>query len=284
MTANVLVTGANGQLGQCLKALSSGCAGINFEFVSSAQLDIANRQDIDVFFRNKNYDYCINCAAYTAVDLAEKEEVKAFLINAESVQHLANACKVNSVTLIHFSTDFVFDGKKSSPYTEDDQPNPINVYGSSKLKGETYIQSVLEHYFIIRTSWLYSEYGHNFVKTMLRLSSEKDKLTIVNDQIGSPTHAMNLAEFVIRIIISKSSQYGIYNYSNSGETSWHEFAKAIFELKQKKITILPIPTTEYPTPASRPKYSVLNTQKAQRTFNIEIENWKTSLKKALQKL
>lgn len=284
MKTNVLVTGANGQLGQCFLAISETYPNINFTFVSALELNISNVLDVYAFFQNKTFDYCVNCAAYTKVDLAETEQDKAFLINAEGVQHLANVCKINNVTLIHISTDFVFDGSKTTPYLESDKPNPINVYGYSKLKGEAFIQSILVNYFIIRTSWLYSEFGHNFVKTMLKLASERDEINIVNDQIGSPTYAKDLAEFIIKIIQSNSHDFRIYNFSNQGEVSWYEFAKSIFELKNKKMEVYPIQSSAYPTLALRPKYSVLSTTKAEQTFGFKIKNWKIALKEALLNL
>src|SRR5690606_35122715 len=170
---DVLVTGANGQLGKSIQELNDHDANIKFTFTSSQELDITNQNLVNSFFLKGNYDYCINCAAYTAVDKAQTEQEKAYLVNAEAVKYLAEACKENDTVLIHVSTDFVFDGQKGSPYTEDDPTNPIGVYGASKLKGEQYIQSILEKYFIVRTSWVYSEYGHNFVKTMLRLAEER---------------------------------------------------------------------------------------------------------------
>ena len=284
MKTKVLVTGANGQLGQCFKAISKMFANIDFTFVNSTELNIADVSDVETIFKNETFDYCINCAAYTKVDLAEKEQDKAFLINAEGVKHIAKACKNFNAILIHVSTDFVFDGSNTTPYTETDIPNPINVYGHSKLKGEAFIQSIFENYFIIRTSWLYSEFGHNFVRTMLKLSSEKDELNIVNDQTGSPTYAKDLAEFIIKIIQLNSQDFGIFNFSNSGETSWYEFAKTIFELKQVKINVSPINSSEYTTFATRPKYSVLNTTKAEQTFSFKAENWKVALKRALLNL
>lgn len=284
MKKRVLVTGASGQLGQCFQAISENFPGINFTFARSSELNIANASDVDVIFKKEAFDYCVNCAAYTKVDIAEKEKGQAFLINAESVQHIANACKNNNVVLIHVSTDFVFDGSNTTPYLETDKPNPINVYGHSKLKGEELIHSVLENYFIIRTSWLYSEFGHNFVKTMLKLAIEKDHLNVVDDQIGSPTYAKDLAEFVVKIIQSNSQNFGIYNFSNSGETSWFDFAKTIFQIKGLNMTISPIHSSEYATFAKRPKYSVLNTTKAEQTFSFKIENWKAALKRALSHL
>src|SRR5690606_2749985 len=182
-----------------------------------------------------DYDYCINCAAYTAVDKAETEEEKAYLVNAEAVKYLAEACKQNDTVLIHVSTDFVFDGQKGSPYTEDDPTNPIGVYGASKLKGEQYVQSILEKYFIVRTSWVYSEYGHNFVKTMLRLAEERNEISVVNDQIGSPTYAGGLAEFLCFLVQIPDNDYGIYNFSDEGEISWYDFDIFRFDNRSTKV-------------------------------------------------
>lgn len=284
MKTKVLVTGANGQLGQCFQAICKTYPNIDFTFASSFELDITNESKVNTIFKNETFDYCVNCAAYTKVDLAEKAKAKAFLINADAAKHIANACKNNNVVLIHVSTDFVFDGNSTKPYLETDNPNPINIYGYSKLKGEEFIQSTLASYFIIRTSWLYSEFGHNFVKTILKLASEKSHLNVVDDQIGSPTYANDLAEFIIKIIQSNSRDFGIYNFSNSGEASWFEFAKTIFEFKGLNMNVSPIHSSEYTTFATRPKYSVLNTTKAEQAFSFTIENWKSALKKALLKL
>lgn len=284
MKTKVLITGANGQLGQCFKVISENFSDIDFTFVNSSELNITNASDVNTIFKNETFDYCVNCAAYTKVDLAEKQPDQAFLINAKSVQHISNACKNNNVVLIHVSTDFVFDGSNTTPYLETDKPYPINVYGHSKLKGETFIQSILKNYFIIRTSWLYSEFGHNFMKTMLKLASEKDHLSVVDDQIGSPTYAKDLAEFITKIIQSNSQNFGIYNFSNSGETSWFDFAKTIFEIKGLNMNVSPISSNEYVTFATRPKYSVLNTTKAEQMFSFKTENWKVVLKRALSHL
>src|SRR5690606_23203811 len=224
-----------------------------------------------------DYDYCINCAAYTAVDKAETEEEKAYLVNAEAVKYLAEACKQNDTVLIHVSTDFVFDGQKGSPYTEDDPTNPIGVYGASKLKGEQYVQSILEKYFIIRTSWVYSEYGHNFVKTMLRLGKEKDEISVVNDQVGTPTYAGDLAKVILKIILNNKNLYGLYHYSNEGEASWYDFAKSIFKKCNIKINLKPIKSEEYLKTTVRTKFSVLNKDKIKNSFKVEVPVWDDSL-------
>lgn len=278
----VLVTGSNGQLGKCLQDVSQGSTNINWIFKSSKELDITDEVCIAETFRSIKINYLINCAAYTAVDKAEREPEKAFLVNAEGVKLLARACKVYNVTLIHISTDFVFDGKQSTPYIETDLPNPINVYGASKLKGEQYVKEILEKYFIIRTSWVYSEHGNNFVKTMLRLANEKDKISVVDDQIGSPTYACDLAKCIIHIIGVKSQEYGLYHFSNLGEISWYDFAKAILEETNSKMTPDPIKTQEYATLATRPTYSVLDKTKIENELNLIILYWRDSLTQALQ--
>ena len=203
-------------------------------------------------------------------------------MNAEAVKYLAETCKANNTTLIHISTDFVFDGTKGTPYTEEDLPNPINVYGASKLKGEQYIQEIMNNYFIIRTSWVYSEYGHNFVKTMLRLGTERDEISVVNDQIGSPTYAGDLAKAIMEIISAKTTSFGLYHYTNEGTTSWYDFAKTIFEIKEIKIKVNPISSNNYTTQAKRPMYSVLDKTKIKQVFNIIfLPNLENSLKEVI---
>lgn len=279
-----LVTGSNGQLGKCLQDISINTADFKWIFKSSNELNITNEHSIREAFKNNKIDYLINCAAYTAVDKAETEKEKAFLVNAEGVKFLANVCKEYDVTLIHISTDFVFDGEKRTPYLETDLPNPINVYGASKLQGEQYIQEILTKYYIIRTSWVYSEHGNNFVKTMVRLANERDEISVVDDQIGTPTYAGDLAGIIVQIINTKKEKYGIFNYSNSGEISWYEFAKIIFDENKIDIRLTPINTNAYPTPAKRPKYSVLNKAKIHEVFYMEIPHWEKSLKKGLARL
>ncbi len=286
----VLVTGANGQLGQALQFIAKNYTNIHFIFCSSAEFDITSKENGVTIFNKYKPNFCINAAAYTAVDKAESEPEKARLINVIGAKNLAEQCKENNTILLHISTDFVFDGNRSisssaveMPYTEDDLPNPTGVYGQTKLDGEIAIQQTWEKHFIIRTSWVYSQFGNNFMKTMLRLAKERDSLSVVNDQIGTPTNAVDLAEFLLKIIETYNLQpttynYGIYNFSNEGQCSWYDFAKKIFEINNININLQPIPTTSFPTPAKRPAYSVLDKSKIKKVFNIEVKNWEESLK------
>lgn len=274
----VLVTGANGQLGQSLQFISDHYSDIQFHFYTSTELDITNRNNIKEIFSLIKPDFCINAAAYTAVDKAESEIEKATLINVTGAKNMALICAEFSTTLIHVSTDFVFDGIKETPYTEEDTTNPQGVYGKTKREGEIEIIKYLKHYFIIRTSWLYSSFGNNFMKTMLKLANERNSLNVVNDQIGTPTHAVDLAKAIIEIILSGSKNFGIYHYSNEGNTSWYGFAKEIFNIYKTIIDLQPIPTSEFPTPAKRPKYSVLDKSKIKSEFGISIKDWKESLR------
>lgn len=279
----VIVIGANGQLGQTLQHIAPDYSGIQFRFFTSKEIDITIQSTIELVWKQLKPDFCINAAAYTAVDKAEKESKKAQSINVEGVQNLAEVCQAFHTVLLHISTDFVFDGNKEIPYTETDITNPQSVYGNTKRGGEFAIINTLQTYFIIRTSWLYSQFGNNFMKTMLRLAQEKSSISVVDDQIGTPTHAIDLAKMLLTIIQSKSKAYGIYHFSNQGSTSWHGFAKKIFELNHVAITLLPIRTSEYPTPAKRPKYSVLDSSKIKTAFNITIKNWDTALEQYLDK-
>jgi len=285
MSIKVLVTGANGQLGSTIKELySTNHANIQFTFTTKAELDILNKKEIEKFFSKNNFDYCINCTAFTNVEQAEKTPETAFKINAEGVKYLAQICKVTNTVLIHISTDYVFDGSKNEPYSELDIPNPINEYGKSKLLGEQHIQNTLEEHFIIRTSWLYSEYGTNFMKTMLRLSEGRDELNVICDQTGTPTYAKDLAEIILEIINRNNKQYGIYHYSNLGDTNWYDFAKTIFEFLGIKIKLNPIKSEVYPTLAKRSKYSVLDKSKIKKKFGVEIPFWKDSLQKVISNI
>jgi len=278
----ILVTGGNGQLASCIKDVEKEYDDLNIIYTDHLELDICELNQIQTFFKsNPQINYCINCAAYTAVDKAETEAEKAFEINATGAKNLAQVCNDHDAILIHVSTDFVFDGEKNEPYTETDVANPISVYGASKLQGEVEIQQALKEYFIIRTSWLYSEYGNNFMKTMLRLAETRDGISVVSDQIGTPTYAGDLAEIIIQIINTKTEKYGIYHYSNEGVASWFEFAKEIFKLTKNKIKVNPIPSIEYLTPAKRPKYSVLDKKKIIDVFKIDIPFWRESLKKVI---
>ena len=275
----VVVTGANGQLGQAIQFVASNYPNIDFVFCSSSDLDITNKENCESVFKKEKPDFCINAAAYTAVDIAESDSEKAALINAIGAKNLAESCKNFNAKIIHISTDFVFDGSKKAPYNETDLPNPKGVYGQTKLEGEKAIQEVFDAYYIIRTSWVYSQFGNNFMKTMLRLASERTSLSIVNDQIGTPTNAVDLANAILKIVESKTGNkhYGIYNFSNEGQCSWFDFAMKIFEINQVIIDVTPIPTTQFPTPAARPKYSVLDKTKIKTTFGIEIKPWEQAL-------
>ena len=278
----VLVTGASGQLGQAIQFIATNHLNINFVFCNSSDLDITNKENCTTIFHTIKPDYCINTAAYTAVDKAESEPDKAHLINVVGAKNIAETCKEFDTNLIHISTDFVFDGTKNSPYNEMDLPNPKGVYGQTKLAGEKAIQNVFSNYFIIRTSWVYSQFGNNFMKTMLRLASERDTISVVDDQIGTPTNAVDLAEVIVQIILNNSQQscpenYGIYNFSNEGQCSWYEFAKKIFETNEIKVNLVPIPSTAFPTPAVLPKYSVLYKSKIKRVFELKVKNWENGL-------
>ena len=290
----VLVSGANGQLGQAIQSISGKYPEIDFVFCSSDRLNITDLDNVKAVFNQYKPDFCINAAAYTAVDKAETEQDKAHLINVVGAKNLASVCKENNSVLLHISTDFVFDGNRSTtqcstalPYSEIDTPNPTGVYGQTKLDGEKAIQETFDNYFIIRTSWVYSQFANNFMKTMLRLASERDSLSVVNDQIGTPTNAVDLAEVLIKIISSNfqrpTSNFGIYNFSNEGQCSWYDFAKKIFEISAIEIDLKPIPTTSFPTPAKRPSFSVLDKTKIKKAFDIEILDWETSLKNTLKK-
>jgi len=278
----ILVIGGNGQLAQCLKNVVKNNDELHVDFQDLPYLDITDKQQLESYFLKNEFDYCINCAAYTAVDLAEEQSDLAYAVNAEGPKNLAEVCKKYQVKLLHISTDFVFDGNKQTPYLETDMPNPLGVYGASKWQGERYIQEVMQDYFIIRTSWLYSEYGNNFMKTMLRLSETREEISVVSDQIGAPTYAGDLAEVLIKIILSSSTNYGVYHYSNSGVISWYDFAVEIFKQFGKKIDVKPIKTKDYPTAAKRPKFSALNTIKIENNFDCTIKDWQGSLNKVIQ--
>ena len=286
----VLVTGANGQLGQSIKFIANKYPTIQFIYNDYYEMDITNIESCTNAFLKYKPQFCINTAAYTAVDKAESEPEKAHLINSIGPENLAKVCKEYDTILLHISTDFIFDGTSKTPYLESDLPNPQSVYGQTKLEGEIAIQNTWEKHFIIRTSWVYSQFGTNFMKTMLRLASERDSLSVVSDQIGTPTNAVDLAEALLTIIQSPITHhpslatFGIYNFSNEGQCSWYDFAAAIFKQKELKMDLKPIPTSAYPTPASRPAYSVLDKTKIKNTFNIEVNEWETSLVRGINLL
>lgn len=274
----VLVTGANGQLGKCIKDAASDFPQCDIFFASRKDLDIEDYAGVQDFFRNNAFDYCINTAAYTNVERAESESDAAYSLNAKAVKNLAKACNVNDTALIHISTDYVFDGKSSRPYKETDITNPLNVYGASKLMGEQYIQSTWHKHFVIRTSWLYSQYGHNFLNTILKYAKEGKPLTITTEQIGTPTNANDLAGVVLNIIRSGSTDYGLYHFSNKGEATWYDFAKKILEFSSQLQTTSLASTDHYRTFAKRPRYSVLDKSKISTSVEIELIDWTESLK------
>ncbi len=278
----ILVTGANGQLGQCLQKISSQFEEFEFIFTDSETLDITDKEEVNDFFWQNAPDFCINAAAYTAVDLAETEVEKAFLVNADGTENLAEACAENNAQFIHVSTDYVFDGENNLAYTEEDFTNPLGVYGASKLAGDELALEVNPCSVILRTSCVYSEFGKNFVKTMLNLFATKEELNIVADQFGQPTNANDLAEAIMKIIKSGKITPGIFNFSNLGRISWFDFAEKIAELSDAKIKLNAIETLQYPTPAKRPKNSVLDLDKISKTYGVQLKPWEESLEGCVQ--
>ena len=280
----ILVTGANGQLGKEFRALAINETGFDFHFLSREELPVHDFEKVKNFFTGHRPAFCINCAAYTAVDKAETEQDLAYLVNADSVAVLAEVSKLYGTGFIHISTDYVFRGDSPEPYNEDSETGPISVYGASKLKGE--IMSVANNpdSIIIRTAWVYSEFGHNFVKTMIRLMKERKELNVVNDQVGAPTYAADLAKAIMAIVKSKKWHPGIYHFSNKGRISWYDFAVEIKELTGSECKLNPIPTSQYPTPAKRPAFSLLDTSKIQKVYGVNMPDWKISLKKCIDHL
>jgi len=286
----ILVIGKNGQLGRSIQKIVNTDAKIDnnqspndFIFVGREELDLRSESSINNYFGNNKFDIIINCAAYTQVDKAEQEAELANQINHLSVKQLASIASNQQARLIHISTDYVFDGESNKPYLETDIPNPIIVYGKTKLAGEQALQKVMPiNAIVIRTSWLYSEYGNNFVKTMLRLGKERDELSVVSDQIGSPTYAADLADAIFEIIKHKKfreegQSTQIYHYSNEGEISWHKFAKEIFKIEKIGCEVNPVTSQQYSTPAKRPRNTIMKKDKIVKVFNIKISNWKSSL-------
>jgi len=273
---NILVTGANGQLGSELRMLSINNKN-RFVFTDQEELDITNQEDVYSFFDDMMPQICINVAAYTAVDKAETDDEKCRKVNTLAPEILAKVCKTYNTKLFQVSTDFVFDGESNTPYQENSPVNPLNVYGKTKQEGEQRILTQNSDSVIIRTSWLYSSFGSNFVKTMIRLGKEKRELSVVYDQIGTPTYAKDLAE-VLLVMVEQASKYkGIYHFSNEGVCSWYDFAHAIFEIHKIRVTLHPIRTAMYPTPAKRPHYSVLDKSKIKTETAITIRHWREAL-------
>ena len=284
MSKKILVTGANGQLGKEFRVIADQYPGFSFLFLSREDLAIHHFELVRNFFRSYQPDICINCAAYTAVDKAETEKDLAYLVNAESTGVLAAVCAEYGTKFIHISTDYVFNGNGQEPYKEDDPTDPQSVYGASKREGEVLALNSNPETMIFRTSWVYSVYGKNFVKTMIRLMNEKTSISVVNDQWGSPTYAADLAKCIMDILASEKFVPGIYHYSNDGIINWFQFAEAIRELTGSSCSVNPIPSSAYPTPAQRPAYSVMSMDKLKQVFNIEPEPWKKSLQTCLQLL
>ena len=280
---NILVTGSNGQLGSEIRELSSNYS-YTFFFTDRNNIDITSKDSIKAFCQTNNINVIINCAAYTAVDKAESDELNADLVNRKAVKKLALVSSELNIKLIHISTDYVFDGRNFKPYCEEFQTNPQGVYGKTKLDGENEMRDINpKNSIIIRTSWVYSSFGNNFVKTMLRLGREKESLGVIFDQVGTPTYGRDLALTILDIIPKIiNEKVEIYNYSNEGVLSWYDFAKEIMRMAKLNCKINPIQTFEYPTPAKRPHFSLLNKSKIKSTFNIEIPFWKDSLDECLK--
>ncbi len=282
----ILITGSGGQLGSEFRHLQGTLDGWEFDFFDSRQLDVTNPESIEKALTARTYQYVINCAAYTAVDKAESDIDRAYAVNSTGAQQLAEACAKHAVKLIHISTDFVFDGKGHKPYQETDEVHPIGVYGGSKEQGERLLLEANAEAVIIRTSWLYSSFGGNFVKTMRRLGIDRPELNVIYDQVGTPTYARDLAHAIVEAIRSGKLDpaAGIFHYSNEGVASWYDFATAVMEMSGLACKVLPINTFEYPTPAARPHYSVLDKRKFKEVFGTAIPYWRDSLKACIQTL
>jgi len=284
----ILVTGSNGQLGSEIREICSNHNQHNFIFTDIEELNITKMEDVKIFFENNDIDFIINCAAYTAVDKAENDIKNARLVNVLAVSNLAEKSANLNIPIIHISTDYVFSGDSNQPINESTPENPQSIYGKSKYDGEEILIATTYNYIIIRTSWLYSTYGNNFLKTMLRLGNEKQNLNVVFDQIGTPTYAADLANAIIKItnqyFENNEIEYGLYHYSNEGIASWYDFAYEIFEQKEINCKLTPILSSNYPTPAKRPFYSVFDKTKIKKTFDLEIPHWKQSLKICLEKM
>ncbi|MFT3681744.1 MAG: dTDP-4-dehydrorhamnose reductase [Ferruginibacter sp.] len=284
----ILVTGANGQLGNEMQVVSKQYPAYNFLFVTREQLAIDDIDAVTKYFAEHAVDVCVNCAAYTAVDKAESETEKANAINGTAVGNLAALCKQYNAAFIHISTDYVFDGTASTPYKADHPVNPVNAYGASKLLGEQLAIQNNPASVIIRTSWVYSSFGNNFVKTMMRLMKDRESLNVVADQEGCPTYAADLAAAIMKIVEQLPHQFNdsdpaatIFSYSNAGEITWHQFAQAIKEISGSKCVVNPIPSSQYPTPAKRPAYSVMDISKIENTFHLSAPAWRDSLEKCI---
>lgn len=280
----ILIIGAAGQLGQCLKTVAQRRGVADVIVPSEGEANILDQSLLNILLEKEKPSFVINCAAYTAVDKAEDEVELCKAVNETGAANLATSCKTHGATLVHISTDFVFAGKAVQLLSEDDIAQPLSVYGQTKLDGEKAIAGILEEHFILRTSWLYSEFANNFVKTMINLAKTRNELNVIADQVGTPTYAIDLANAIFDIIESNSKDYGVYHYSNEGVTSWFDFAVAIFQISNLKIKVNPIPGTEYPTRAIRPPFSVMSKSKIKSTFNISIPYWRDSLVACINEL
>lgn len=277
----ILITGSNGQLGSEMKVISALYPEYQFLYTDVAELDLTNAQAVESFFAENKPDAVVNCAAYTAVDKAEDDVELCYKINCDAIENLGRASKENGAVLIHVSTDYVFDGTSYIPYTEDMPVCPASVYGKSKLAGEEALLAVNPESVIVRTSWLYSSFGNNFVKTMLKLGKERDSLNVIFDQVGTPTYAADLAEAIMKIVVSEKIIPGIYHFSNEGVCSWYDFTKTIHALAGIQCNVQPIETKDYPTRTPRPHYSVLNKGKIKAVYGIQIPYWRDSLEKCI---
>jgi dTDP-4-dehydrorhamnose reductase len=277
----VLITGSNGQLGNEIRIASAQFADMQFVFTDVAELDICDEVAVDAMFACEKFDFVVNCAAYTAVDKAEDDADNCFKINEKAVEILGKASAKYHSGIIHVSTDYVFDGTSFKPYTEDMHVCPVSVYGKSKLAGEIALQNVNPQAIIVRTSWLYSSFGNNFVKTMLNLGKSRDTLTVIFDQVGTPTYAADLAVALLKMVDSDVNAPGIYHFSNEGVCSWYDFTISIHKMGGIKCKVYPIESKDYPVRTPRPHYSVLNKSKIKTTFGLEIPHWETSLEKCI---
>jgi len=277
MQEKIIVFGANGQLGQCLQEMAKHFSKYNFVFLSSKECNITQIENLVETFKKHQPQFVINAAAYTQVDLAEDEKEKAFAVNAEAVESIAKLCSEYEAKLVHISTDYVFNGAAKNPYKETDATDPINIYGASKLAGEEAIQKQLQAHYIIRTSWLYSQFGHNFYKSMCNKIGSGMKLKITTDQVGCPTNANDLAEVILKIIAADNDAFGVYHFCNSGAATWFDFAQAIFKNANALDSVNLSSTDFYKTPAKRPAFSVMQTNKISSAFNYEIKEWEKSL-------
>lgn len=277
----VLVTGSNGQLGSSIKSLALNFPKIEFIYTDIDDLDLTNKADLNNYFKDNKFDYLVNCAGYTAVDRAEEEPEKARLVNVTAVENIVEQSNLNNIILIHISTDYVFGGKNFRPYTEEDMPDPLSIYAITKRDAETHVIKNCNNGIILRTSWLYSEYGKNFLKTILALADKNSELRIIADQIGTPTYAGDLSRAILEIINQNFKTTSLFNFSNQGVASWYDFANGIVQVSGKDCLVTPISTEEYPLPAARPFYSVMDKRKFTTTFNYKIPHWTDSLQKCL---